>query len=100
MCCIAGIVPLPDNRDVCRCWHRARPHRFGRRYVSLSLQSGLPDHFPPTLHLPPGRLATENLLPSMVGGMTFFHRNENSAARCADFSTSGECSFNGYAIIC
>ena len=32
--------------------------------------------------------------------MTFFHRNENSAARCADFSASDECSFNGCAIVC
>ena len=54
----------------------------------------------PRLHLPPGRLATEKLLPSVVGGMAFFHRDENTATRCTDFSTSGECSFNGRAIIC
>src|SRR5258708_4023763 len=100
MCCTSGIAPPPDDRDVCRCWYRARPHRFGHRFVSLSLQSDPPDRFPLTLHSPPARLATEKLLPSMVGGMTFLHRDKNAATRGTDFSTSGECPFNGCAIIC
>jgi hypothetical protein len=65
----------------------------------LSLQSGLPHHFPLTLHLPPGRLATENFLPSMIRGMAFFHRDKYSATRCANFSTRGEGPFNGRAVV-
>ena len=35
----------------------------------------------------------------MKGGMAFFHRDENSATGRANFSTSGECSFDGRAIV-
>jgi len=76
---------------------QARPHRFGRRLGPLSLQPGLPHHFPRLLHLPRGRLTRENLLPSMISRMAFFHCDENSATRCANFSTRGECPFNGRA---
>ena len=31
--------------------------------------------------------------------MTFFHRNKDSATRCANFSTRGECPFNGRAVV-
>jgi len=31
--------------------------------------------------------------------MPFFHRDKNSATRCANFSTCGECAFNGRAVI-
>jgi hypothetical protein len=38
-------------------------------------------------------------LPSMVRGMAFLHRNENSAACGANFSASTECSFDGCTVI-
>ena len=31
--------------------------------------------------------------------MAFFHCDKNSATRCANFSTRGECSFNGRAVV-
>src|SRR5437870_1729206 len=99
MCCTSEIAPAADNQYVCYYWYRARPHRFGRPFVSLSLQSELSHHLPQTLHLPPGRLATENLLPSMISRMAFFHCDKNSATRCANFFTRGECPFNGRAVV-
>jgi len=99
MCCTSEIARPPDNQHVCCCRYRTRPRRFGRRFVFLSLQCGLPRHFPRMLHLPRGRLATENLLPSMISRMAFFHGDKNSATRCANFSTRGECSFNGRAVV-
>jgi hypothetical protein len=31
--------------------------------------------------------------------MAFFHSDKNSATRCANFSTRGECPFNGSAVV-
>jgi len=35
----------------------------------------------------------------MISGVAFFNCDESSATRCANFSTSGECPFNGRAVI-
>jgi hypothetical protein len=35
----------------------------------------------------------------MISGVAFFNCDENSATRCANFSTSGEYPFNGRAVI-
>jgi len=50
--------------------------------------------------LPARKANVSKPLPSMIRGMTFFHRYENSGARCADFSTSGKVFLHGCAIIC
>ena len=38
-------------------------------------------------------------LPAMICGMTFFHRDKNSATNGADFSAGAQCAFDGRAII-
>ena len=35
----------------------------------------------------------------MISGVAFFNCDENSATRCTNFSTCGECPFNGRAVI-
>ncbi len=35
----------------------------------------------------------------MISGVAFFNCDENSATRCTNFSTCGECPFNGRAVV-
>jgi len=35
----------------------------------------------------------------MISGVALFNRDKNSATRCANFSTRGECPFNGRAVV-
>src|SRR5436190_22527999 len=51
------------------------------------------------MHLPRGRLTREKFSPSMISRMAFVHCDKNSSTRCANFSTCGQCSFDGRAVV-
>src|SRR3954464_2621188 len=97
MCCTSGNVLPIDDRAVSRWQCPAQPHLCDHRLAAQYMESDLRNRC--SIQACSQQATKVKLLPSMIRGMAFSDRNENSATRSANFSSSAQCAFDGRTVI-